>query len=113
MENEKTQYYPSDLARLLGLGQIVDMHIADDGWGRQVLRITSKPASDLGQEYRTVKAKSGGRASSKSRPGYSGGKSKPKTLKENIQENGLVPGLIGATLGHNREKPQFMKDAGF
>ena len=53
------QYYPSDLSHYLNLGEIIEMHVTDNGRGTQVLRITSRPKDeDEDTEYQTVRASS-------------------------------------------------------
>jgi hypothetical protein len=105
MVDQKTQYYPSDLSTLLCLGEIVDMYVADDSNGNQVLRITSRdPESD--DNYITVRAGRGKQPQRKQLPAKSQrviGKGHPGEERE-----GLLPGAIHAFLGTNKEKPPWM-----
>ena len=112
MQTEKTQYYASDLSYLLGIGEIADMHVVTLDSGRQVLRIESLPVYE--DEYKTVKAKPG--AAPKKAPAVK----KPRqasTARERRTENPATLGdkITGAakTWFNNKDKPNFMKDAGF
>ncbi|MCK9570283.1 hypothetical protein M0R72_15160 [Candidatus Pacearchaeota archaeon] len=50
---QKIQYYTSDLARYLDIGEIADMHVITTDSGAQVLRITC--VEKEADEYETVK----------------------------------------------------------
>lgn len=109
MQTVKTQYYATDLSYLIGVGEIVDMHVVTLDGGKQVLRIESFPVEN--EEYKTVKAA----------PGKT-----PKTPKKQKQvsaprerrtENPATLGdkITGAAKSwfNNKDKPNFMRDAGF
>lgn len=70
MKTRKVQYYESDLSRLLGIGNIVDMHIA---WtngtdGARVLRIECENTEKPETGYETIRAPARKAPAAKSRP---------------------------------------------
>ena len=107
---EKLQYYSTDLSYLLGIGEIVDMHVVTLDNGKQVLRIECLEKKD--DEYKTVKA--GDKQKKQPIPKKpaarhhkeTGPATNPVTLGDKL--------MTGAkTWFKNKEKPNFMKDAGF
>jgi hypothetical protein len=111
MQTEKRQYYASDLSYLLDIGEIADMHVITTAAGAQVLRIECIPKDE--EEYKTIKAKPG-KAPKKPAP------KKPRQTpapRERRTENPATLGdklMNGAkTWFNNKEKPNFMRDAGF
>ena len=111
---QKIQYYASDLSYLLDIGEIQDMHVATTDSGRQVLRITcGEKKEDDG--YRTVKAKPEKKAAVRKSASLSGPgpvrqapqmRDNPETLGEKLM-------VAGKNWLNKKDKPQFMKDAGF
>ena len=74
---EKIQYYLPDLAHALGIGKIIDIHVAEQN-GQQVLRIECEKAEK--SEYKTVKANG-----TKKRNGTQGsGAKQSKTLGDKV-----------------------------
>ena len=110
MQTEKRQYYASDLSYLLDIGEIADMHVVTLDSGRQVLRIDCVPKEE--EEYKTIKAKPGGKKPTAARKAR-----QPRAPRERRTEN---PATLGdklmrsaKTWFNNKEKPNFMRDAGF
>ena len=108
---EKLQYYGSDLSYLLGIGEIVDMHVVTLDNGKQVLRIECLEKKD--DEYKTVKA-----GEKQKKPTASKKPASQRQHKETKQT--ANPATLGdkmmngvKTWFNNKEKPNFMKDAGF
>jgi hypothetical protein len=103
---EATQYYPSDLSHLLNIGEIIEMHVTDNGRGTQVLRIVSKPIRELARheelEYRTVKPKQ-----------VSGGTKRPSGERAS-KPTGPKKGILGTALStvfgddYRDQKPPWM-----
>lgn len=108
-QTEKKQYYADDLSYLLGLGSICDMHVVTLDNGKQVLRIESLPVQD--DEYQTVKAKPGKKAAAPKKP-----RQAPAPRERRTENPATLGGKItNAANGwfSRKDKPQFMKDAGF
>lgn len=108
MQSVKTQYFPSDLSELLGLGEIADMHVVMID-NRQVLRIESVPVQNA--EYKTV------RASGKKQPklqkakarGQQESRQRPPRAPDVPDSEGLIPSGIHKILGRNKEAPPWMR----
>jgi len=102
----KIQYFPSDLSALLGIGTISNMFVETVG-NSQVLRIECSEAPK--DEYTTVRATKGtGKKPEKSKPTRG-----PVTNTNKATSIGGKAMEIGANWLKNKEKPNFMKDAGF
>jgi len=110
----KIQYFASDLSYALDIGEIADMHVETLASGVQVLRIDCLEKKQ--DEYQTVKV----------RPKSTKNQVKPRkpTGKGITCGNGPVqPGTatsmggklmdLGKKFMSNKEKPNFMRDAGF
>ena len=104
----KLQYYSDDLARLLSIGKITDMFVVVED-GKQILRIecTANP----GNEYKTVTTKG---TKKTSKPVSHKGSSESRESRPNNPE-GLGQKVMGGVkeFMKNKNKPQFMEDAGF
>jgi hypothetical protein len=109
MQTEKRQYYASDLSYMLDIGEIADMHVVTLDSGRQVLRIEHLPKEE--DEYKTVQAVPGKKAPAAKKP------HKAPAQRERRTDNPATLGdkITGAAKSwfNNKEKPNFMKDAGF
>ena len=109
MQTEKRQYYTSDLSYLLDIGEIADMHVATLDSGKQVLRIECLPKEY--EEYKTIKAVPGKKAPAQKKP-----RRAPATMERRTENPaGIGDKLTNAAKGwfNNKEKPNFMRDAGF
>lgn len=108
-KTEKRQYYASDLSYLIDVGEIVDMHVVTLDGGKQVLRIECLPKEE--DEYKTIKASPASKTKAPKKP-----KASPAP-RERRTEN---PATLGNKLTNaakkwfnNKQKPNFMRDAGF
>ena len=112
--SQKIQYYASDLSYLLDIGEIADMHVVTLDSGRQVLRIDCQEKRE--DEYKTVKTsakKPQRRASSKS-AGHPGPVRQPPIIDtEHPESIGNKLMNAGKDWMQRKDKPQFMRDAGF
>jgi hypothetical protein len=113
-ELEHIQYYPQDLAYALDIGEIADMHVDFEN-NIQVLRMTVVPKDK--QEYKTMRvapAQQAKKAVQRKQPKNTA----PRVQRAVIDADELnAPGNKLIQMGKNwmqrKEKPQFMKDAGF
>jgi hypothetical protein len=79
---EKIQYFMSDLSYKLGIGEITEIHVAEQN-GRPVLRITCDDIKK--DEYKTVQVPKGVRAPKKAAsPKKQAPDTKPMTLPEKL-----------------------------
>lgn len=108
------QYYASDLSYLLDIGEIADMHVVTLDSGRQVLRIEAMPKKD--DEYKTIKATPGKKSDARKKES-SGRHHHRQEQRERMRDN---PETLGDKLTNaaktwfsNKDKPNFMRDAGF
>ena len=109
----RIQYYPADLAYNLGLqGKIADMHVDTEN-GEQVLRMTVIPLQAT--EYKTIRAPKGTvplprpkkQPKTARRPAAKGsGKTVGDVVTEKVKEG-------VKNWWNKKDKPQFMKDAGY
>ena len=110
MPTEKLQYYATDLSYLLDIGEIADMHVVTLDNGAQVLRIEA--ISKKEDEYKTVKV-----APNKKKPAQKKTQVSHKVPAQQRQDNPATLGNkiigIGAAWMQKKDKPQFMKDAGY
>ena len=91
---EKIQYYMSDLAYKLGIGEIRNIHIADEG-GRPVLRIECEEKS----QYKTITATQKKEKKKAAR--------KPALKKEPGESGSILDALPGPGKGSVFEKMMF------
>jgi hypothetical protein len=109
----KIQYYASDLSYALGIGEIADMHVETLASGVQVLRIDCLEKKQ--DEYQTVKTrpkttKNQVKPRKPSGKGITCGNGPAKPL-DNTLGGKLMD--LGKKFMSNKEKPNFMRDAGF
>lgn len=118
---ERIQYFPADLSYALDIGTIADMHVDTEN-GVQILRMTVVPKEKV--EFKTIRVapKAATRATTKRKQtapktSYRGGPG-PVTRAPIIDAD--KPMSIGDKLAgaakdwmQKKDKPQFMKDAGF
>jgi hypothetical protein len=122
-ELERIQYFPTDLSYALDIGEIADMHVDCEN-GVQILRMTVVPKKN--EEYTTVrvappaKAKASAvrkQTAGRKQPGPSPGPAtKPQRAiidadKPFKPADKLIQ--MGKSFMAKKDKPQFMKDAGF
>ena len=103
----KIQYFSSDLSEALGIGQINEMHIELLN-GVPVLRIDCQDAPLY--EYKTIKV------ATKTKPSRKPVKTaRDQTPSPQTRDKDLGGKLmdLGKKWMSNKEKPNFMKDAGF
>jgi hypothetical protein len=116
-ELERIQYYPTDLSYALDIGEIADMHVDFEN-GVQVLRMTVVPK--VKDEYKTVRVapKKEAQKAAQRKPTRATPRAEPKTRSPIIDaEKPFKPAdrliQMGKSFMAKKEKPQFMKDAGF
>jgi hypothetical protein len=103
---EATQYYPSDLAEYLDLGEIIEMRVEDNGRGTKVLRIISRPKVQSrpreALEFKTV--------SPKRLKGGSSRTQEPRETKPTGPKKGIIGGALTAMFGddYRNQKPPWM-----
>lgn len=112
----KIQYYPIDLAYALGIGEITEMHIETLEGGVQVLRIECEKAK--AEHYETVKvtkrASTTQKAPKTRKTRECDYPQEPRTRKpESPVTMGDKMMEFGKKWMSNKEKPNFMRDAGF
>lgn len=98
---QKIQYFSSDLSAVLGIGHIENMHV-DVVNGAPVLRIECQDV--MKDEYKTVKVSK--RTIKPARDQKASSQTRDKDLGGKLID-------IGKKFMSNKEKPNFMKDAGF
>lgn len=113
----KIQYFATDLAYALDLGEIVDMHVETLESGVQVLRIDCLEKKK--DEYQTIKARPGAKKNQvkpRKQSGIVGPgpcRSPPNVDTSKATEIGGKIMDAGKKWFANKDKPNFMKDAGF
>ena len=115
-QTKKIQYYPKDLAYALGIGEIVDMYVENEH-GAQVLRIEHLPVEK--EEYETVRVRKDEKRASSKNAGKIRDRKPAGTSTRQIRGNNDPESLgqklmtVGKDWLNKKDKPEFMKDAGF
>lgn len=112
---EKIQYYATDLAYALDIGEIADMFVVTEN-GTQILKMTVIPKKH--DEYKTVRAapvKDTRRTVKRKQLPVLSGPGPVRMNKQSEDPDTLGGKLLdmGKKFMAKKDKPQFMKDAGF